>query len=153
MVDLMSLDPNKHSHSSRPSIPFTGAGATDYSDHPTACSALASKGNINPDSSKECLAATQSASERAWIFRPSCDSVQHIFPCDNTGSQKIRGPSRPCAAHGHNLAHKSGHGVGLNDAFGRGATVGIIGAQKSARRPKPLFHKPLPTARNLPCAA
>jgi len=63
----------------------------------------------------------------------------HLFACGNTSAQKIGGPSCPCAAHGHDLAHKSGHGVGLNDAFDRSPTIGIVDAQEGPRRPKCRF--------------
>src|SRR5262245_246319 len=110
-----------------------------HSDHPAARSAFATKGNINADGPEERLAATQSAGQGARIFRPSCGSVRHTLACGDTGAQKIRGPTCPCAAHGHDLPHKSGHRVGLNDAFDRGPTVGIVDAQDVPSRPKRRF--------------
>jgi hypothetical protein len=114
----------EHSLSRRPAAACAGPlgrRKRGHSDHAAARSALASI------ASKEGLAATQSASVGARIFRPSCGSVQHIFACGNAGTQKIRRSSRPCAAHSHNLTHESGHGVSLDDAFDRGPTVGVIG--------------------------
>jgi hypothetical protein len=133
---------NERSQSSRPTVACAGApglGQRDHSNHPAARSAFATKGNMNADGPEECLAATQPTSQGAWISWPSPDSVRHIFACCNTGAQKIGGRSRPCAASGHDFPHKSGHGVGLNDAFDRGSTVGIIDAQKGTRRPKRRF--------------
>src|SRR6516164_912673 len=109
-----------------------------HSDHPAARSAFATKGNVNADGPEERLAATQPAGQGARISGPSCGCVRRTFTCGN-GAQKIGGPSCPCSAHGHDLPHKSGHGVGLNDAFDRGPTVGIIDAQEGTSRPKRLF--------------
>ena len=53
-----------------PTVAFAcarGLCQRSHSDHPAARSALASKGNINADGPKECLAATQPASQdRVW---------------------------------------------------------------------------------------
>src|SRR5215471_2423551 len=72
---------------------------------------LAAKGDFNPNCAQEGLCPAQPAGQRARALWPA--------RAVGAGLQKVRCASCPLCSVGHDLAHKGGHRVGVDDILDR----------------------------------
>ena len=91
-----------------------------HPDDPASSAAFPTEGNLYTQRPQERLRATQAAGERAGMFGPAGAEPRNALAVTiGAGPQKVGGAARPRAALGHDLAHASGHRVGVDDALER----------------------------------
>jgi hypothetical protein len=115
-------------------------GSLAHPDHARASSTFATVGDVYAERTQSRLRAPQAASEGPRIFGPvrarPRGAVSGKF---NLSTQEICSASRPGAALGHDLAHASGHRIGIDHILDGRPAVSDIGTAECAGGPEGTF--------------